>query len=146
MNEATDQGGTADAGPTVIIAGGSGLIGRRLAAVLGGAGYQVVILTRGSARPAIGPIRFCHWTGRPSAPGELASTEQQWPQVLEGARGVVNLCGETIGGARWTRACCGRRRGRSTGINPPPGDACPVAPAAPIAAAATVPPARGAAR
>ena len=41
-------------GKRLFITGGSGFIGRRLAAVLGGAGYDVVILTRGRPRPPVG--------------------------------------------------------------------------------------------
>ena len=82
----------------VVIAGGSGLIGRRLSAVLAGAGYDVVILTRSAPRPAVGPIRFAQWRGAE------ASSDETWPELLEGAQAVVNLCGESIGGPRWTPA------------------------------------------
>ncbi len=82
--------------PRVVIAGGSGFLGRRLAAVLGGNGYDVIILTRGNPRPAVGPISFEHWQPEQSeANGSLAA-------LLSGSRAVVNLCGESIGGRRWT--------------------------------------------
>lgn len=84
--------------PRVIIAGGSGFLGRRLAAVLGGDGCEVVILTRGKARAPVGPIRFEHWQPEDrDADGTLA-------QQVSGAKAVVNLCGEPIGGPRWTEA------------------------------------------
>lgn len=84
--------------PRVAIAGGSGFIGRRLCAVLGSAGYDVVVLTRTAGRAAIGPIRFAHWQPQD------AEGNDAWTQHLEGARAVVNLCGESIGGPRWTDA------------------------------------------
>lgn len=82
----------------IIIAGGKGFIGRRLAAVLGGAGYEVIILTRSNPGPPIGPIRFVQWSGIEALPTD------SWPTLLEGAHAVVNLCGESIGGPRWTAA------------------------------------------
>ncbi len=81
--------------PRVVLAGGSGFIGRRLAAVLGSAGYDVIILTRGRVRPPVGPVSFKHWQ-----PG--TATDTDLPQVLAGSHAVVNLCGEPIGGPRWT--------------------------------------------
>ena len=76
--------------------GGSGFIGRRLAAVLGGDGYDVVILTRGQVRPPIGPVSFAHWN--PAEPDEALTA------LISGSHAVVNLCGESIGGPRWTPA------------------------------------------
>lgn len=94
MSEQTDNDQT-PARAKVVIAGGSGFIGRRLAAVLGGAGYDVVILTRGRPRPAVGPVSFASW--QPDG-----STDANLSQQLEGCHAVVNLCGESIGGPRWT--------------------------------------------
>ncbi|TNF83223.1 MAG: TIGR01777 family protein [Gammaproteobacteria bacterium] len=90
-----------DARPSVVIAGGRGFIGRRLAAVLGGDGYDVVILTRGPARQPVGPISFANW--QPSHTGQ--SDEQPDAALIDlisGSQAVVNLCGESIGGPRWT--------------------------------------------
>jgi uncharacterized protein (TIGR01777 family) len=84
--------------PRVVIGGGTGFLGRRLAAVLGGGGFDVAVLSRAPARPPIGPVRFLKWRGLP------ASGDESWPAALEGARAVVNLCGESIGGPRWTAA------------------------------------------
>jgi len=81
---------------TIVIAGGSGFIGRRLSAVLAGAGYDIVVLSRAAPRPPVGPVRFVQWTG------VQATDRDEWPAVLEGTRAVVNLCGESIGGPRWT--------------------------------------------
>lgn len=84
--------------PRVVIAGGTGFIGRRLAAVLGGTGHDVVILSRSPERPPVGPVRFAHWSGRPG------DADASWPSAIEGARAVVNLCGAPIGGPRWSAA------------------------------------------
>ena len=89
----------------IILAGGSGFIGRRLAAVLGGAGYDVVILTRGRVKPPVGPISFFSWQ-----PDSLESTDapsgaeeaDALAQLISGSHAVVNLCGESIGGPRWS--------------------------------------------
>ena len=80
----------------VLIAGGSGFIGRRLAAELSGAGYEVVVLTRAAGRPPIGPIRFVQW------PAVSAGAGDPWTEALEGSHAVINLCGASIGGPRWT--------------------------------------------
>ena len=90
----------------VIIAGGKGFIGRRLSAVLGSAGFEVIVLTRSTPRPPIGPIRFVQWPGtctmEATNPADTAG--ESWTELLEGAHAVVNLCGESIGGPRWTAA------------------------------------------
>lgn len=72
----------------IVIAGGSGFLGRALSADLLRDGHEVQVLTR---RP-----RGTHdviWTPdpRPAA----------WMRVLDGADAVVNLAGETLG-RRWT--------------------------------------------
>ncbi len=87
-----------DRRPRVVIAGGTGFIGRRLSAVLGGSGHDVVVLSRAAARPPVGPVRFVTWQGVP------ATGDDAWKGEIEGARAVINLCGETIGGPRWTEA------------------------------------------
>ena len=92
--QTTDQAPNADR-PRVVIAGGSGFIGRRLAAVLGGAGYDVVILTRGRPRPPVGPVSFVSWQPENADDQALAA-------ALEGCHALVNLCGESIGGPRWS--------------------------------------------
>jgi len=89
--------------PRVVIAGGSGFIGRRLAAVLGGDGYDVVILTRGRVRPPVGPISFAHWQPFADADEHAASApEAGLIELISGSHAVINLCGESIGGPRWT--------------------------------------------
>ena len=67
----------------VVIAGGSGALGRRLCADLEADGHDVVVLTR-RVRP--GPFRQVEWDGR---------TVGAWSVELEGSA-VVNLAGELV--------------------------------------------------
>ena len=80
----------------ILIAGGSGYIGRQLSAILLNDGYEVVVLTRRSQRATgTSGVRFLPWDAR--------STEGAWVSELAGADGVVNLAGASIGAGRWTR-------------------------------------------
>jgi uncharacterized protein len=67
----------------VVIAGGSGALGRRLCEDLQGVGHDVVVLTR-RVRP--GPFRQVEWDGR---------SVGSWFAELEGSA-VVNLAGELV--------------------------------------------------
>jgi uncharacterized protein (TIGR01777 family) len=71
--------------PRIIIAAGTGFLGRALVAHLQRAGYACVILTRttnpDSATPEI------HWDGR---------TLGDWTRELEGAHAVINLAGRSV--------------------------------------------------
>jgi uncharacterized protein (TIGR01777 family) len=69
-------------GETVVLAGGSGLIGRALAEDLHADGYRPVVLTRAPAGPD--EIR---WDGR---------TLGEWVGSLDGARALVNLTGRSV--------------------------------------------------
>ncbi|HVF14713.1 MAG TPA: NAD-dependent epimerase/dehydratase family protein, partial [Acidimicrobiales bacterium] len=68
----------------IVLAGGSGSLGRRIAADLAARGDEIVVLTR-SARPGI-PHRQVEWDGVTVGP---------WASELEGAV-VVNLAGELV--------------------------------------------------
>lgn len=76
----------------VVIAGGTGLIGRALAAACASRGYAAVVLSR---RPAPGDPPSFVWDGANSGP---------WQEALEGADAVVNLAGENVAAGRWTPA------------------------------------------
>jgi len=67
----------------IVIAGGTGALGRRLADDLADRGHQVVVLTR---TPRAGRHRQVGWDGR---------TVQDWAAELAGAA-VVNLAGELV--------------------------------------------------
>lgn len=79
-----------------MLAGGSGLIGRGLAAAWVREGADVVVLSR-SADPKAAPpgARQVVWDGRTLGP---------WMQEVDGAEVVVNLCGANVGEGRWTAA------------------------------------------
>jgi uncharacterized protein (TIGR01777 family) len=78
-----------------VITGGSGLIGRAVAAPLAAEGNDVVVLSRDPARVRGLPagVRAARWDGR-SAAG--------WETLLEGGSAVINLAGEAIAAGRWT--------------------------------------------
>ena len=75
----------------VVIAGGSGFLGRALAQVLTSRGDRVSVLTR---------------RARPDRPSDIAWTPNgdagPWAQALAGVDVVVNLAGEGMADARWT--------------------------------------------
>jgi uncharacterized protein len=78
--------------PAVLIAGGSGLIGRYLTSTLMGEGYTVSHLSRQTN--GFGKVRVFRWD---PAKGYLN------PGVFEGIDYLVNLSGANIGEKRWTR-------------------------------------------
>jgi uncharacterized protein (TIGR01777 family) len=75
----------------VVVAGGSGFLGRLLSGALRGAGHQVIVLTR-----------------RPAHDGDLLwSPEMEggaWTAAVHAADVVVNLAGEGIADKRWSAA------------------------------------------
>jgi uncharacterized protein (TIGR01777 family) len=81
----------------IVIAGGSGFLGRPLAAALATDGHDVVTLTRGDG-PRRGQTRSraVNWTPG----GDIGP----WAAEIDGAGAVVNLAGETIAGRRWSAA------------------------------------------
>jgi uncharacterized protein (TIGR01777 family) len=66
----------------VVVAGGTGLVGRHLVAALAAAGTQVTVLSR--------------------APGALVRGWDDLPGALAGADAVINLCGAGIADRRWS--------------------------------------------
>jgi uncharacterized protein len=82
----------------VIIAGGSGLIGRALGIELSQHGYEVVVLSRSpEASPGNlpGSLRIVHWDGK---------STRGWGDLVNEAKAIVNLAGASISGGRWTDA------------------------------------------
>jgi uncharacterized protein len=79
----------------VVITGGSGLIGRAVAAPLAAAGNDVVVLSRDpdKVRGLPAGVRTARWDSR-SAAG--------WEALLEAGSAVINLAGEAIAAGRWT--------------------------------------------
>jgi uncharacterized protein (TIGR01777 family) len=78
----------------VILAGGSGFLGRSLAEELSRQGREVVILSRTPKRDSPGPAREVAWDGR---------SVGEWAGLLEGAEAVVNLAGRSVN-CRYTPA------------------------------------------
>jgi len=70
----------------IILAGGSGFLGRTLAAYFSAAQWEVVILTR-SPNQSCAVGRELTWDGR---------TVSAWQRELEGATAVVNLTGKSV--------------------------------------------------
>lgn len=70
----------------VVLAGGSGFLGRTLAQTLLAEGYDVAVLTRSPRRNG-GPVRFAQWDG---------TTVGDWASLLENARAVINLTGKSV--------------------------------------------------
>ena len=87
------------AGERIVVAGGTGFIGRALVGELAAAGYEVVVLTRGPAGALPAGVRTEAWDGRTPGP---------WAARIDGALAVVNLTGESLARGRWTKAKKGR--------------------------------------
>jgi uncharacterized protein len=79
----------------IIVAGGSGLIGKALVRALVADGADVVVLSRRPKRAAAPPARSVRW--------DACRVEPSWMNEVADAAGVVNLAGASIGGRRWTR-------------------------------------------
>ena len=81
----------------IIITGGTGLIGRPLAARLVSDQHEVVVLSRDPSRAQglPGDVQVVRWDGCHAA---------GWGELAEGAGAIVNLAGENLGEARWTAA------------------------------------------
>jgi uncharacterized protein (TIGR01777 family) len=82
----------------IVIAGGSGFLGRALSERLVADGHQVLALTRGGGRGR-------HWEGpRSTATWAPNGAAGDWASALEGAHAIVNLAGTSIGDGRWTKS------------------------------------------
>src|SRR5438034_5843581 len=77
----------------IVIAGGTGFLGRPLAAALARSGHVPVLLSR---RPGTAPsdARVVAWTPDGSV--------GPWAAEIDGAGAVINLAGESIAARRWT--------------------------------------------
>ena len=74
------------AAPKIIVAGGSGFIGRHLVPKLAERGYDVIVLSR-QPQARMGAWREELWDAR---------TLGQWSEVVDGAQAVLNLSGRSI--------------------------------------------------
>jgi uncharacterized protein len=82
---------------SVLIAGGTGTIGRSLQELLLDKGYNVAILTRGSTS-LTAPVPLFSWT--PGSALDLDDISQQWGHRIDA---VVNLSGSSISQIPWTK-------------------------------------------
>ena len=81
----------------IVIAGGTGFLGRALADRLAAEEHQIVVLSRSTKNTPPHPggaISRVRWD-----PEDPAA---EWMPALEGARAIVNLAGESIAGHKWT--------------------------------------------
>ncbi len=87
---------TSAAARKLVVPGGSGFLGRIIAAWFAQRGWSVVILSRSAPpqRATIGDVRTIAWDGR--TPGD-------WSQEINGADVVLNLAGRSVN-CRYTRA------------------------------------------
>jgi hypothetical protein len=78
--------------PSVLITGGSGLIGRYLTSLLLSEGYKVSHLSRSSGQ--FGRVRVYRW-----------DPDQKYidPEGIRGVNYIIHLSGANIGNGRWTR-------------------------------------------
>ena len=76
----------------VLILGGTGFVGRYVAAALMREGHEVSVVSRSAGKGGNGPRRVV-WNGWDGA--ALAG-------LLDGIDAIINLQGENIGGGRWT--------------------------------------------
>lgn len=75
----------------IIITGGTGVIGSRLSDSLTRDGHEVIVLSRSPEKYRFpSGVQGVRWDGR---------TPNGWGHLVDGAYGIVNLAGETIGGS-----------------------------------------------
>jgi uncharacterized protein (TIGR01777 family) len=81
----------------VLLAGGSGLIGRALAQELVKRGHETIVLSRHLREAETGGlpdgVRIAGWDGK---------TAEGWGELADGAEAVVNLAGAGVADGRWT--------------------------------------------
>jgi len=75
-----------DATRPIVIAGGSGFLGRSLARFLDERGHRIILLSRHAPRET-GPWTHVAWDGR---------TIGDWHAAIDGAAGIVNLAGRSV--------------------------------------------------
>jgi hypothetical protein len=82
----------------MVIAGGTGFIGRHLCNLLMNEGHSITVLSRHPERvtaPSTARSRVIQWNGREDGP---------WATMCDGAEVVINLSGASIADTRWTSA------------------------------------------
>jgi uncharacterized protein (TIGR01777 family) len=87
----------------IVITGGSGLIGSALAREMGGAGHEVVVLSRDPSRVRSLPpnTRAAYWEGKWDGKSD-GRTAGDWAQLLDADTAIVHLAGDGVASGRWT--------------------------------------------
>lgn len=94
----------------IVVAGGTGFLGRPLCETCAEAGHEVIVLSR-----ALPPGKSAHEAGT-GVPGVTRvgwrpdGQLDEWARHVDGADAVVNLAGESIAAKRWTAAQKARLR------------------------------------
>jgi uncharacterized protein (TIGR01777 family) len=81
----------------IVLAGGSGFLGRALSEHLVGRGHEVVVLTRSGHVPPKTGARAVTWYP------DGSTTPRVWSAEIEGAGAIINLAGAGIAERRWSR-------------------------------------------
>lgn len=78
----------------IVIAGGTGFIGKLLVSRLKIRGHEIILLSRSVQPSTDSALRCCPWDAR---------TLGAWADELEAADAVINLAGAALAGKRWGR-------------------------------------------
>lgn len=78
----------------IVLAGGTGFIGKKLTDDLLAHGHRVVLLTRKAAQDRPGTLTQVEWDGK---------NQGRWSAFVDGADAVINLCGEPVAARPWTK-------------------------------------------
>lgn len=79
----------------IVVAGGTGFVGKALLAKLMGLGHTIVVLSRSPQRSLENHAQFKVFLWDAQSQGE-------WSKEVDGADAVINLTGESIAAKRWT--------------------------------------------
>jgi hypothetical protein len=74
-------------GQHIVLAGGSGFLGRSLMKALRGSGCRITVLTRSQPMTADRDVRFVPWDGRSAGP---------WTDAIDGADAIINFTGKNV--------------------------------------------------
>jgi uncharacterized protein (TIGR01777 family) len=91
----------------IVITGGSGLIGTALAREMGGAGHEVVVLSRDPSRVRSLPpnTRAAYWEGKWEGKWDGKGDGRSagdWAKLLDADTAIVHLAGDGVASGRWT--------------------------------------------
>ena len=81
---------------TIIISGGTGLIGSRLAVKLKNLNYKIIILSRNPENASIILPGMDGYYG-------LLKSKDSLEKIIEGSSVIINFAGASIGAKRWTK-------------------------------------------